>query len=80
VKKEDERERKIHAESARNAFFIAVAITGALLVRETIPSGEINPELMTVFLGTQITYVVSVLYYRRKGLRNSLSLSKLRSK
>jgi hypothetical protein len=79
MKKEDERQRGIHAESARNSFFIATALIGALLVWRTIPSGEIDSGLMAIFLATQLTYAGSILYYRENGLKDSLSLSSLRS-
>lgn len=79
MKGEDERQRMIHAESGRNAMFAAVLLSSILLLHRLYTAGGIDSSLMTIFLGVQITYATSVLYYRKKGVKNSLSLSRLRS-
>lgn len=79
MKDEDERQRMIHAESGRNAMFIAVLLISLLLLQRLYNTGEIDSSLMYSFLGVLTAYVVSVLYYRRKGLKNSLGISNLRS-
>jgi hypothetical protein len=79
MKVEDERQKTIHVESGRNAMFAAVLLSSILLLHRLYTSGGIDSSLMTIFLGVQITYAASVLYYRQNGLKNSLSLSSLRS-
>jgi hypothetical protein len=79
MKGEDERQRMIHAESGRNAMFAAVLLSSIMLLHRLYTAREIDPGLMSIFLGVQITYATSVLYYREKGVKNSLSLSSLRS-
>lgn len=79
MKDEDERQRMIHAESGRNAMFIAVLLSSVFLLQRLYNTGEIDSSLMYSFLGVLTAYVVSVLYYRRKGLKNSLGISNLRS-
>lgn len=76
---EDERQRMIHAESGRNAMFVAVLLSSIFLLQKLYTTGEIDSSLMNIFLGVLTAYVVSVLYYRRKGVKNSPSLSSLRS-
>ena len=79
MKKEDERESRIHAESARNAYFVAVLMTGAFMIYKTVQNGEVPSEMMAVFIVIQIVYAASVIYYKEKGVRDSLALSSLRS-
>lgn len=79
MKDEDERQRMIHAESGWNAMFIAVLLSSVFLLQRLYNTGEIDSSLMYSFLGVLTAYVVSVLYYRRKGLKNSLGISNLRS-
>jgi hypothetical protein len=79
MKNEDERQRMIHAESGRNAMFVAVLLSSVFLLHRIYTMGEIDSSLISIFLGVQITYATSVLYYRYKGVKNSLSLSSLRS-
>ncbi|QGA80591.1 hypothetical protein [Candidatus Nanohalobium constans] len=78
MKDEDERQRIIHAESGRNAMLVAVLLSSVFLLHRLYTTGEIDSGLMYSFLGVLTAYVVSVLYYRRKGVKNSLSLSSLR--
>lgn len=79
MKREDERQRMIHTESGRNAVFAALLLSSILLLQRLYTTGRIDSSLMIIFLGVQITYATSVLYYRKKGVKNSLSLSSLRS-
>lgn len=79
MKKEDERQRKIHAESGRNSYAAAVLFISLFLVYTTFQTGKLPQDLLTVFIIIQVIYACSVLYYRKKGVKEGWSLSDLRS-
>ena len=79
MKQGDERENRIHLESSRNGF---IAYTFALMsfwLYKIIQTGEAPPDLYLVAFGPFFIFVISLIYYHQKGLKNGLSLSSLRS-
>ncbi len=80
MKRGDERENRIHAESSRNGFIAHTFVTMSLWAHNLIYTDEVSWILYLVAFGPFFIFVTSMIYYHWKGLENSLSLSNLRSK
>jgi len=79
MRKKDERENRIHAESARNGFISYTIVTMAFWVYNLIQTGEASWSLYAIAYGPLLIFAISMIYYRWSGLKNSLTLSNLRS-
>lgn len=60
-------EREVSITSARNAYYVAMAVAVLLLVRQVVQLGGYDSELFAVVVVSQVGYWGSVLYYRRTG-------------
>ena len=78
--KGDEREDRIHAESARNGFGAYTLVTMGFWLYDLNYTDEVSWSLYIMAFGPQLIFLVSMIYYYWKGLDNNLSLSNLRSK
>ena len=74
----DERENRIHLESSRNGFIAYSFVTIGLWAYTLTQTGEISWNLYAIAFGPFFVFVISMIYYHWKGLKNSLSLSNLR--
>jgi hypothetical protein len=79
MKRGDERENRIHLESSRNGFIAYSLVTISFWAYKITQAGETSWDLYAVAYGPFFLFVLSVVYYHQKGLKNSLSLSSLRS-
>lgn len=75
----DEREQRIHAESARNGFIAYTFAAMSFWLYKIVQTGEASWSLYIMAYGPFFVFVISVIYYNQKGLKNGLSLSRLRS-
>ena len=75
----DERENRIHLESSRNGFIAYTFATMAVWTYTMIYMDEVYWSLYLMAIGPLMIFVVSMIYYHWKGLKNSVSLSSLRS-
>jgi len=75
----DERENRIHAESARNGFIAYTAVTFGVWAYNLTYMSEIQWILYFMAFGPFSIFIISMIYYHQKGLKNSLNLSKLPS-
>lgn len=74
----DEREDRIHAESARNGFIAYTLVTMSFWAYNLIYVDDVQWILYFVAYGPFFVFAISMIYYRWKGLENGLSLSNLR--
>lgn len=79
MRKGDERENRIHLESARNGFIAYTFVTIGLWAYNLVQTGEASWTFYLMAFGPYFIFVISMIYYHWKGLKNSLSLSNLRS-
>jgi len=79
MEKGDERENRIHLESSRNGFIAYTFITMSFWLYKTIQTGRASWDLYIISYGPFFIFIMSIIYYHQKGLKNSLSLSNLRS-
>ena len=78
MKQGDERDNRIHLESSRNGFIAYTATTVSFWLYQLIQAGEASWSLYAIAYGPFFIFVISIIYYHRKGLKNGLSLSSLR--
>lgn len=79
MKQGDERENRIHLESSRNGFIAYTFVTISFWLYKMIHTGEAPWNLYIMAFGPFFIFVISMLYYHQKGLKNGLSLSSLRA-
>lgn len=79
MKQGDERENRIHLESSRNGFIAYTLVTMSFWAYKMIRMEETPWDLYLIAFGPLFIFVISMIYYRQKGLKNGLSLSSLRS-
>jgi hypothetical protein len=79
MKQGDERENRIHLESSRNGFIAYSFATICFWAYKMIQTGGPHWNLYLIAFGPFFIFVISMIYYHHKGLKNSLSLSSLRS-
>ncbi len=79
MKQGDERENRIHLESSRNGFIAYTLVTMSFWAYKIIQTGGSHWNLYLIAFGPFFIFVISMVYYHQKGLKNSLSLSSLRS-
>ena len=75
----DEREDRIHAESARNGFIAYTVTNLGLWSYSLIYMDQVDWSLYIVAYGPLLIFAISMIYYHWKGLKNSPTVSKLRS-
>ncbi len=78
MKQGDELENRIHLESSRNGFIAYTLATISFWLYQLIQTGEASWSLYTIAFGPYFIFILSVVYYNQKGLKDSLSLSSLR--
>ena len=80
MRKGDERETRIHLGNSRNGFIAYTFVTISFWAYNVIYMDEVSWSLYLMAYGPFFIFVLSMIYYHQKGLENSLSVSKLRSK
>ncbi|WP_414838053.1 hypothetical protein ACK3SF_01480 [Candidatus Nanosalina sp. VS9-1] len=75
----DERENRIHAESARNGFIAYTAVNFSVWAYNLVYMDQIQWILYFMAFGPFAVFILSMIYYHWKGLENGLSLSNLGS-
>lgn len=78
MKQGDERENRIHLESSRNGFIAYTLVTTFFWAYEITQTEGSHWDLYLLAFGPFFIFVISMIYYRQKGLKNGLSLSSLR--
>ena len=73
--KGDEREERIHIESARNGFVAYTFATISFWLHNIIQTGQASWSLYVMAFGPFFVFVVSVIYYHQTGLKKGLGLS-----
>ena len=79
MKQGDERENRIHLESSRNGFIAYTFVTISFWAYKLTQTGETPWDLYLIAYGPFFIFVLSMIYYHQEGLKNGLSLSRLRS-
>ena len=79
MKQGDERENRIHLESSRNGFIAYTLVTMSFWAYKITHAEGSHWDLYLIAFGPYFIFVMSIIYYRQKGLKNGLRLSSLRS-